>query len=242
MKQNHIIIVMLVVSILVTGLFFDSVVTGIILVSFSNFFLNGIVFSSECGVGEDPTVTGCYDKDHIDGSQVLNCLHGGSCPIGVSYEPTQQEDCSDPSFYGKVDACPLDPVADAITLELQTNDDDGDGILNQYDQCPTQKVINPTLTSNGCPVGSEPDVELDNLTIDIITNPPPVSSSFLVEQLQAIDPNTGLPVTLSSLDGTFNLNNAVDSAIILVVVILVILILALIMVLKKNLPGKKKRR
>ena len=57
-------IVILIILIIGTVIFFDAIVTGVVLASFSNFLLNGIVFSPECGPDEDPNVTGCYDKDN----------------------------------------------------------------------------------------------------------------------------------------------------------------------------------
>lgn len=230
-------IVILVLLIAGTALFFDSIVTGIVIASFSDFFLNGIVFGPACGPDEDPQVTGCYDSDSVSGGQVLNCLHGGACPPGVSWEPTgsEPEDATpdsdpDPGDGGIVSSPPSDPNADF----------DGDGIVDSVDQCILDaETVNGFLDDDGCPeiteVNNTGDEEIvtelpDANPIDIITNPPDISGSFIDEVAE-----------LGFNANDVNLNDTVDSAIILVLVILVFMILALVMVLVKNLKRKKRR-
>lgn len=224
-------IVILIILIIGTVIFFDAIVTGVVLASFSNFLLNGIVFSPECGPDEDPNVTGCYDKDNIDGGQVLNCLHSGICPIGVNWQPTGSEEWdatpdSDPH--------PDDPYQPPTVNPASLIDTDGDGIFDDKDGCVFEpELVNGFLDTDGCPESSEsPDVnELPEVTIEnTIINPPDISASFIDEVAE-----------LGFSSNNVNLNDTVDSAIILVVVVLIAMILALIMVLKKNL-GKKKRR
>ncbi len=306
--STKIAILVMIFAIAFVLIFFQGVVVLVVLMTFSDFLLDGIVFAPECSAGENPEVTGCYDKDHIDGGQVLNCLHGGLCPIGVSYEPTQQETCSDTDSdgltqYALSEACRTETIAELESAgpvdqtdtdedgiidaydrcpyqeetvngfqdddgcpETSSSDPDGDGITNAYDQCPNNKEdFNGTADADGCPdidtdgdgikdyldaCVSEPEIvngwndadgcpddEIAETTqgpevdiIDVLINPPDISTSFIDEtNVLGFDANT------------LNLNDTVDSAIILVVIILVLMILALIMVLKKNV-GKKKRR
>ncbi|MBT4327006.1 MAG: hypothetical protein HOD60_08900 [Candidatus Nitrosopelagicus sp.] len=305
---NQLVIISLFVMIAFILIFFNGVVVLFVIMTFSDFFLDGIVFAPECKAGENPQITGCYDKDNIDGGQIINCLHGGVCPIGVSYEPTQQETCDstdnagyeefalseacraetiaeleangpldstdtdEDGIFDVIDKCPYDAETINGYLDLDgcpetsSSDSDGDGLTDAVDQCPNNKedfngesdgdgcpdidtdddgildyqdecvlekeIVNGWFDGDGCPddevaeTTQLPEVDI----IDVIINPPEISASFIDETS-----------VLGFEANTLNLNDTVDSAIILTVIILIIMVLALVMVLKKNL-GKKKRR
>lgn len=235
MKQKQLlnyVAIGLLITILFMVIFFQGIVTNIVLYSFSNFVLNGIVFAPECTGDQTPEETGCYDPDTVDGGQVLNCLHGGACPIGVSYSATgsESEDSTPDS-----DPDPGDGgiVASDPAPRPEEFDSDGDGILDINDGCVFDaETVNGFLDDDGCPERDDPTVndlpEVD--PVDVLINPPDVNPSFIDEV-----------ETLGFNANDVNLNDTVDAVFIMVVIIIVFLVLTLLMILKKNLQGKKRR-
>jgi|APSaa5957512535_1039671.scaffolds.fasta_scaffold00325_56 hypothetical protein len=221
-------IIILIISIILLVLFFNGVVTGIVLFSFANFTPNGIIFAPDCGSPDD-TGDICFDADNVGGGEILNCLHGGACPAGVSFGATgsETEDVTPDS-----DPDAGDGGIVASTFVDNTKDTDEDGIIDALDQCVLEaETVNGFLDEDGCPestqtptVNEPPQVTVENVLI----NPPPLTDEFLA------------PETLSSSASAVNLHEAVDSVIILVIIVIIGLILALAGILKKNL-GKKKR-
>jgi hypothetical protein len=168
---NQLLIIILIASIAFILIFFNGVVVLFVIMTFSDFFLDGIVFAPECTAGENPEITGCYDKDNIDGGQVLNCLHGGVCPIGVSYEPTQQETCdsTDNAGYEEFalsETCRAETIAELESAgPVDQTDTDEDGIIDAYDRCPFQEeTVNGFQDEDGCPETSSNDPDGDGIT------------------------------------------------------------------------------
>ena len=72
MKENHVVIV-LALSIMLLLVFFNGFVTLLVLLPYLDFPMLNVVFEEG------------YNMDDYDGATILNCLHGGGCPEGVTY-------------------------------------------------------------------------------------------------------------------------------------------------------------
>ena len=72
MNENHVVIV-LALSIVLLLVFFNGFVTLLVLVPYLDFPMLNVVFEEG------------YNSDDYDGATILNCLHGGGCPEGVTY-------------------------------------------------------------------------------------------------------------------------------------------------------------
>src|SRR3990167_8741571 len=72
MKENHVVMV-LALSIVFLLVFFNGFVTLLVLVPYLDFPMLNVVFEEG------------YNSADYDGATILNCLHGGGCPEGVTY-------------------------------------------------------------------------------------------------------------------------------------------------------------
>ena len=238
-KVNPLIILSLILLVVVMIIFADSIVTIIVLLPFTNLVFNGVVFAPECGLDEDPNETGCYDKDNIDGGQVLNCLHSGICPIGVNWQPTGSEEWdatpdSDPH--------PDDPYQPPTVNPASLIDTDGDGIFDDKDECVFEpELVNGFLDTDGCPETSSTDPDTNETIIvndlpdvdvvEILVNPPQLTDNLLNSAVQS--PNSYIEaLEESNLRNTVNLNTMVNNAIIIFVAIVIVMIAVIVILVR----------
>ena len=184
----------------------------IILIPFTSFQLNGLVYAPAC----DGTNDGfCYNAETTDGGAILNCLHGGACPQGVSYE------IDEPTTTTETTTTTTEP-----TPIVDLGDTDGDGILNNVDLCIDEpETVNGFLDSDGCPE----TINSVNQTYET------VEPTITIENI-IVDPPTFTP-TITPIDDTglsINLNGIVNNAIVIYIIIVVLLIVVLIVILKRH--------
>lgn len=147
-KKNHDLLIIFPLIILVFLIAFpDQIITYFTLLPFNSLSLNALIFAEPCGEGKSPAETGCYDADSVDGSDILNCLHGGACPIGVSYEPDEVSN----TVTTNNEQPKEETITSETTNEVKT-DTDGDGIFNDVDKCVFEpETFNGFSDTNGCP-------------------------------------------------------------------------------------------
>lgn len=75
LKEGTTLLVFVAVSLVLVGLLasYDDVILALVMIPFSNLLPLNVVFASD------------VDLSKIDSSQILSCLHDGSCPAGVTY-------------------------------------------------------------------------------------------------------------------------------------------------------------
>lgn len=75
LKESTTLLVFVVVGLLLVGLLvsYDDVILALVMIPFSNLLTLNVVFAPD------------VDISKISSNQILNCLHGGGCPEGVTY-------------------------------------------------------------------------------------------------------------------------------------------------------------
>ena len=222
MNENHIVI-LIVISVLLLFVFFNGFVTLLVLLPYFSFTLNSVVFSPDCTPssveGDD-----CYDRSKVSGGEILNCLHGGTCPKGVSYVEDEIESTVEPI----VSAPTVSPTP---VLSSDTNDDDSDGIINSLDECVTvPETVNGFKDTDGCPEtytiqSSVPVTQYVQPTLTSIFTDPPDLSDVIFQSY------SDLPQTESSV----NLNESVNNASVLIILVMSVLLVSVLIISRKKI-------
>lgn len=224
------IIIGFVILLIVLFVFQDSIILGLVMMPFSNLQLNGLVFAPD------------YDPETTDGSDILECLHGGECPKGVSY------------------------VDDPEIVDNTYADSDGDFIRDGRDDCPFVAGVDfqqiDGVSVRGCPLPILNDLPILNEDGTVNNDPNNIANipNQTLEEFLGIstltvpegcDPCTTFNPTFTfsqenlkynqisdyppTPDSNLNLNSMVNNAIVIFGLIVVLVIGIIVILVRKRL-------
>jgi len=221
-----------IVILLISLVFIEGIITLIVLYPLNVFPLEIVFEPRLCetrndGTKETPETDGCTDPAKFEGSEILNCLHGGLCPAGVTYVEDEPviDDTDVDSTVTNISNCtpPLVEINNRCVSEPHPiGDADGDGILDNVDACIFDaETINGILDTDGCPEIVHGELPSDEVLtteqkidiIDVLINPPQVLPPIFTETQTSTD----VPIV--------NLNESVNNAIVIYIVLFAIIAL-----------------
>jgi len=223
MKHDTKVILLLGISLIFLLMFSDGIVTLITLNQFSDWFRLGFVYDDG------------LSSDDFDAGELLNCLHGGACPSGVYYDDgstdadiiddvgTSSSSIDIDGIFGTSSSSDsTDSTSNAVIENATPDDTDGDGILDDVDECVNEpELVNGFLDGDGCPESVHGDNVVTQLpdtnVVNVLLDAPEL-------QTQVILPEPDLPSDV-------NLNETVNQSFIIYYIIILIITITLILLL-----------